>query len=292
MSDPIWNPPTGPPYDVRLRPAEARRQIAEAIEAAQARDRELREEISVLTTRRVELTVELAAAADDEAKARGLAKRALVQSGESARAGHRAEATRWDGAARVFALRMRDARARIEALEAQLPEAAAAIARVRSAMVANAAHLNQVAVARLATLNARKAARLQEAVEDAKAEVSAPVDFLVAASEREARAALEAAGALAAAAPPVPVDDDDLEGEVDLSAADALLDELRAELAPDEPVAEEASPDEAAPDPDPDEATLDPEPDMEPDMEEPAPPPATDGDKPARPARARAAGRR
>ena len=288
----MWNPPTGPPYDARLRPAEARRQIAEAIEAAQARDRELREEISVLTTRRVELTVELAAAADDEAKARGLAKRALVQSGESARAGHRAEATRWDGAARVFALRMRDARARIEALEAQLPEAAAAIARVRSAMVANAAHLNQVAVARLATLNARKAARLQEAVEDAKAEVSAPVDFLVAASEREARAALEAAGALAAAAPPVPVDDDDLEGEVDLSAADALLDELRAELAPDEPVAEEASPDEAAPDPDPDEATLDPEPDMEPDMEEPAPPPATDGDKPARPARARAAGRR
>ena len=288
----MWNPPTGPPNDVRLRPAEARRQIAEAIEAAQARDRELREEISVLTTRRVELTVELAAAADDEAKARDLAKRALVQSGESARAGHRAEATRWDGAARVFALRMRDARARIEALEAQLPEAAAAIARVRSAMVANAAHLNQVAVARLATLNARKAARLQEAVEDAKAEVSAPVDFLVAASEREARAALEAAGALAAAAPPVPVDDDDLEGEVDLSAADALLDELRAELAPDEPVAEEASPDEAAPDPDPDEATLDPEPDMEPDMEEPAPPPATDGDKPARPARARAAGRR
>ena len=288
----MWNPPTGPPNDVRLRPAEARRQIAEAIEAAQARDRELREEISVLTTRRVELTVELAAAADDEAKARDLAKRALVQSGESARAGHRAEATRWDGAARVFALRMRDARARIGALEAQLPEAAAAIARVRSAMVANAAHLNQVAVARLATLNARKAARLQEAVEDAKAEVSAPVDFLVAASEREARAALEAAGALAAAAPPVPVDDDDLEGEVDLSAADALLDELRAELAPDEPVAEEASPDEAAPDPDPDEATLDPEPDMEPDMEEPAPPPATDGDKPARPARARAAGRR
>jgi chromosome segregation ATPase len=288
----MWNPPTGPPNDVRLRPAEARRQIAEAIEAAQARDRELREEISVLTTRRVELTVELAAAADDEAKARDLAKRALVQSGESARAGHRAQATRWDGAARVFALRMRDARARIEALEAQLPETAATIARVRSAMVANAAHLNQVAVARLATLNARKAARLQEAVEDAKAEVSAPVDFLVAASEREARAALEAAGALAAAAPPVPVDDDDLEGEVDLSAADALLDELRAELAPDEPVAEEASPDEAAPDPDPDEATLDPEPDMEPDMEEPAPPPATDGDKPARPARARAAGRR
>jgi hypothetical protein len=288
----MWNPPTGPPNDVRLRPAEARRQIAEAIEAAQARDRQLREEISVLTTRRVELTVELAAAADDEAKARDLAKRALVQSDESARAGHRAEATRWDGAARVFALRMRDARARVEALEAQLPEAAAAIARVRSAMVANAAHLNQVAVARLATLNARKAARLQEAVEDAKAEVGAPVDFLVAASEREARAALEAAGALASAAPPVPVDDDDLEGEVDLSAADALLDELRAELAPDEPVAEEAAPDEVAPDPDPDEATFDAGPDPEPDIEEPAPPSATDGDKPARPARARAAGQR
>jgi hypothetical protein len=277
----MWNPPTGPPNDVRLRPAEARRQISEAIEAAQARDRELREHISALTTRRVELAVELAAATADEAKARDLAKRALLRADESAREGQRADAARWDGAARVFALRMRDAGARVAALEAQMPETAAAVARVQSAMVANAAHLNQVAVARLATLNARKAARLQEAVDDARAEVSAPVDFLVAASEREARAALEAAGALASAAPAVPVDVDDLEGEVDLAAADSLLDELRAELAPDEPV-----PDEAAPDPDPDDATL------EPASDEAAPPPSTDRDARTRSARARTAGRR
>jgi molecular chaperone DnaK len=277
----MWNPPTGPPNDVRLRPAEARRQISEAIEAAQARDRELREHISALTTRRVELAVELAAATADEAKARALAKRALLRADESAREGQRADAARWDGAARVFALRMRDAGARVAALEAQMPETAAAVARVQSAMVANAAHLNQVAVARLATLNARKAARLQEAVDDARAEVSAPVDFLVAASEREARAALEAAGALASAAPAVPVDVDDLEGEVDLAAADSLLDELRAELAPDEPV-----PDEAAPDPDPDDATL------EPASDEAAPPPSTDRDARTRSARARTAGRR
>jgi hypothetical protein len=277
----MWNPPTGPPNDVRLRPAEARRQISEAIEAAQARDRELREHISALTTRRVELAVELAAATADEAKARDLAKRALLRADESAREGQRADAARWDGAARVFALRMRDAGARVAALEAQMPETAAAVARVQSAMVANAAHLNQVAVARLATLNARRAARLQEAVDDARAEVSAPVDFLVAASEREARAALEAAGALASAAPAVPVDVDDLEGEVDLAAADSLLDELRAELAPDEPV-----PDEAAPDPDPDDATL------EPASDEAAPPPSTDRDARTRSARARTAGRR
>jgi hypothetical protein len=261
----MWNPPTGPPNDVRLRPAEARRQIFEAIEAAQARDRELREEISALTARRVELAVELAAAVEDEVGARELAKRALVQSDESAGQGQRADAARWSGAARVFALRMRDARARAAALEAQMPECAAAVARVQSAMAANAAHLNQVAVVRLASLNARKAARLQEAVEDAKAEVSAPVDFLVAASEREARAALEAAGAFASAAPTVPVDVDDLEHEVDLDAADPLLDELRAELAPDEPA---------------------------PEADETASPQVTDRDASPRTARAKTAGRR
>jgi len=261
----MWNPPTGPPNDVRLRPAEARRQIAQAIEAAQARDRELRAEISALTTRRVELAAGLAAAVEDEAGARELAKRALLQSDESAREGQRADAARWTGAARVFALRMRDARARAAALEAQMPDSAAAVARVKSAMAANTAHLNQVAVARLASLSARKAARLQEAVEDAKAEVSAPVDFLVAATEREARAALGDAGALASAAAPDPVEVDDLEDEVDLDAADPLLDELRAELAPasDEPMSDE-----------------------------PVAPPATNGGAPPRSARARTAGRR
>jgi len=262
----MWNPPTGPPNDVRLRPAEARRQILEAIETAQARDGELRAEISALTTRRVELAAELAAAVEDEAGARELAKRALLQSDESARQGQRADAARWTGAARVFALRMRDARARAAAVKAQTGENATAVARVQSAMAANAAHLNQVAVARLPWLNARKAARLQETVEDAKAEVSAPVDFLVAATEREARAAL--AGAVDLVSPAAlsePVEGDDLENEVDLDAADPLLDDLRAELAPGEPA------------PDPVETT---------------PPPTTDRDAPPRPARAKTAGRR
>ena len=255
----MWNPPTGPPNDVRLRPAEARRQILEAIETAQARDGELRAEISALTTRRVELAAELAAAVEDEAGARELAKRALLQSDESARQGQRADAARWTGAARVFALRMRDARARAAAVKAQTGENAAAVVRVQSAMAANAAHLNQVAVARLPWLNARKAARLQETVEDAKAEVSAPVDFLVAATEREARAAL--AGAVDLVSPAAlsePVEGDDLENEVDLDAADPLLDDLRAELATGEPA------------PDPVETT---------------PPPTTDRDAPPRPAR-------
>jgi hypothetical protein len=259
----MWSPPTGPPNDVRLRPAEARRQITQAIEAAQARDRELRGQIAALTIRRVELGVELAAAVEDAAEARELAKRALLRSDESARVGQRADAARWTDAARVFALRVRDARARAAALEAQIPGCVAALRRTEAAMKANVAHLNQVALARLASLNPRKAARLQQDVEDAKAEVSAPVDFLVAATEREARAALEAAGALASAAPTVPVDVDDLEDEVDLAAADPLIEELRAELAPAEPV-----------------------------PEEPAPPPAADDDTPEHSRRAGTAGRR
>jgi len=142
-------------------------------------------------------------------------------------------------------------------------------------MTANAAHLDQVAVARLASLPARKAGRMQEAVADAKADVTAPIDFLVAASEREARAALEAAGALASAAPVVPVDEDDLEDEVDLDAADPLLDELRAELAPEDAQDPAPSPEEPSP-----------------PSAKASPPPAANGGTNPRPRRAGTAGRR
>ncbi len=237
----MWNPPTGPPNDVRLRPADARRQVTQAISAAQARDRELRDEVAALTARaawswrpswRPRSPPPPSPASWPSGRSCAPRSRPGKASGPTPPAGPTPPGS--------SPLRMRDARARAAALEPQVPGSVAAVERAKAAMVANAAHLNQVALARMVALNPRKAARLQEEVEDAKAEVSAPVDFLVAATEREARAALEAAGALATAAPTVPVALDDLEDEVDLAAADPLLDELRAELAPEEPPASAA----------------------------------------------------
>jgi NADH-quinone oxidoreductase subunit C len=230
----MWDPPTGPPNDVPLRPADARREIAQAIETAQARDRELRAEIAALARRGIEACGAVEDSTAEAAESRALAKRALERAEESARAGQRADAARLTGAARVFALRLRDARARVAGLEAEAPRLAARRQAAESALAANAAMPEQVAVARLASLSARRAARLQAEVHEATAALSEPVEPVVAAAERDARAAREAAaaGGPGAAngdgAPAVGLDD--LEDEVDLAAADPLLDELRAEL--------------------------------------------------------------
>lgn len=228
----MWNPPTGPPNDVPLRPADVRREIAHAIEAAQTRDRELRAEIAALARRGIEAGGEADDAAADAAEAQELAKRALQRSEESARAGQRADAARWTGAARVFALRLRDARARLAGIEAEGPVLAARRQRAESALAANVAGLNQVAVARLASLSARKAAKLQATVDEAAAALAEPPGGVVAAAERDARAAREeaAAGHAPAGGDTAGVEEDDLEDEVDLAAADPLLDELRGEL--------------------------------------------------------------
>ena len=133
-----------------------------------ARDRELRGEIAALARPGIEAAGEAEDAAAERPRRRSLAKRALQRSEESARAGQRADAARWTGAARVFALRLRDARARLAGLEAEgrcSPPGATA----ESALAANVAGLNQVAVARLASLSARKAAKLQAAVDEAAA---------------------------------------------------------------------------------------------------------------------------
>jgi hypothetical protein len=248
----MWNPPTGPPNDVPLRPADVRREIAHAIDTARARDRELRSHVAALARRGIEAAGEVEDATGDAAEARDLAKRALQRADESAQGGQRADAARWTGAARVFALRLLHARARVAALEAELPTIAARRQQVESAMAANVGRLRQVAVARLVSLSARKAAKLQASVDEACAELSAPVDGEVAAAERDARTAREAAAAAVGAGAVDGVTEevgvDDLEEEVDLDAADPVLDELRAELGIDDARPQEPEP-EAAPSP-------------------------------------------
>jgi hypothetical protein len=227
-----WNPPTGPPSGPPPRPADARRALEEAVAAADARDRQLRGEIARLAGARVGLAEDAAAATAEAADGRALAARALGQAEESARAGQRADAARWTGAARVFAMRWRDGRARAADAEAQLHAADETRRRAEAGLAANVAALRQAAATHLAAIGGRRAARLQAAVEETVTALAAPPGDLVARAEQAARAArAEAAAAAPGDTPGVePVDDEALEDEVDLESVDPLLDDLRAEL--------------------------------------------------------------
>src|SRR5690606_28810406 len=103
-----------------VRPAEARREIEAAIERARRHDRELRDQVVGAAAARVRAADALPAAGGEADHARSLALRALRRAHDAARAGQRAEAAKLTGAARLFALRLRDARDRVQALDRQM----------------------------------------------------------------------------------------------------------------------------------------------------------------------------
>ena len=226
MTGSSWNPPTGPPNGAPVSVDDARSEIESAITAARNLDGELRGQVVAVATERVRATDRLPFAVDEIDDARSLAKRALVQSDDAARAGQRDEAAKCTAAAQVFAMRARDARAEAEALEAQVSATNERIARLERACAENVGRLEAVAAARLPVLRGRKAARAQDAVDATVAELRQPLDDAVAGAMRIAS---EAAAAEADRAEVV-VADEDLEKEVDFAGVDEILAELRDEL--------------------------------------------------------------
>lgn len=227
MTGSSWNPPTGPPNGVPVSANDARYEIESAITAAQNLDGELRRQVVAAATDRIRCADRLPAAAAEADDARNLARRALVQANDAARAGQRDEAAKWTAAAQVFAMRVRDARSEVAALEQRVAAAGDRIAQLERACAENAGRLEAVAAARLPVLRGRKAAKARHAVDTTLAELRRPLDDAVAEGTRVAR---EAAAAEAEADADVEVADEDLEREVDFDGADAILAELRDEL--------------------------------------------------------------
>jgi hypothetical protein len=225
-----WNPPTGPPNGTPVHPADAKREIEDAVDAARAHDQTLRARVAVLAAARVEAGARLEAATSEIEDARSLAKRALVGANEAARAGQRADAARLTGAAQVFAMRLRDARAAVAEWEAVVATSSAQRHQLDAGLAENVGRLRAVAAARLPMLGGRKAARSQALVDETVAALSVPVTDLVAQAVAGARAELVAADEAASAGDAVEVTVDDLEREVDYGGTDEILDELRVEL--------------------------------------------------------------
>ncbi len=226
MPPSTWNDPGQP-----VRPADARNAIEEALVAARTRDRQLRDEIVRAVAQRVEAARDLEAACAESSDARKLAGRALARADEEAKAGQRADAGRWTDAARVFAMRWRDADARAESRRAELVALDEQRQRAEAGIAANAGALRQAADARLAGLAGRRVGKLAATVDEAVAAIGAPATDLVARAEQAARVARDAPVAPdgspgTVATPGLGA----LEDEVDMESVDPLLDELRAEL--------------------------------------------------------------
>src|SRR5262249_37351814 len=165
MPPSTWNPPSG---------SGARRAVDEALAAARERDRQLRAEIARMVADRIVAAEELETSRTEAEDACTLAARALTRSDQSAQAGQRAEAATVTGAARVFAMRWRDARARAADAEAWVAAADEGRRRAEAGLAANAGALDKAAAVYLASVTGRRAAKMQAEVDATVSEISTP----------------------------------------------------------------------------------------------------------------------
>lgn len=209
-------------------------EIEQAIASARERDQDLRNQAAKVIAHRTQLAGELEDSAEELAKAKELAKQALLKAEAAKSAGNTDEQLRWTQSAQALAMRMQAAQSNYDRLTEQLETADEQAEKAKSAVQQNAMQLEEIASKRLEMLGALESAKLQESMNDAMASISASVgqdapslkeveDKIEARmAEAQAKAELEAVtpeGSMA-----------ELERSVDLAEADRALEDLRKEL--------------------------------------------------------------
>jgi phage shock protein A len=209
-------------------------EIEQAIQEAQKRDQELRNQAAKVIAHRTQVENQLGDAADDLGEAKEMAKQALLKADAAQKAANADEAARWTDAARTLAMRMQAAQSNVDMLKAQFDAATQQAEQAKQAVNTNAMQLQGISAKRMQMLGQLQSAKMQESVNKAMDSLNASVGDTSAPSlddvekkidhlaEASAHAELKAAtpeGAMA-----------DLEQAVNLTKADESLDSLRAEL--------------------------------------------------------------
>jgi phage shock protein A len=210
-------------------------EIEQAIQEAQKRDQDLRNQAAKVIAHRTQVENQLDEAADDLGEAKEMAKQALLKADAAQKAGNADEATRWTDAARTLAMRMQAAQSNVEMLKAQLDTATKQAEQAKQAVSNNAMQLQEISAKRMQMLGQLQSAKMQETVNKAMDSLNASVGDTSAPSldevEKKIEARLAEASAhaeLKAATPEGAVVD--LKQAVNLTKADDALDSLRAEL--------------------------------------------------------------
>jgi phage shock protein A len=209
-------------------------EIEQAIQAAHRRDEALREQAAKVLAHRTRLAGEIEDAAEELAKAKELAKQALLKADAAQKEGNAEEASRWNRSAQALAMRMQAAQSNYDLLQQQLLVADDQADQAKSAVMQNAMQLQEITAKRMEMLGQLETAKMQESVNEAMRSITSTVgdgspslkeveDKIEARmAEAQAKAELQSVtpeGSMA-----------ELEREVDLAQADTVLDNLRAEL--------------------------------------------------------------
>ncbi len=226
-------------------------EIEQAIQEAQKRDQQLRNQAAQVIAHRTNVASELEEASGDQAEAKELAKQALLRADAATKAGNAAEAEKWNATAAQIAMKMQASGNTVTMLQQQLTTADEQATKAKEAVKANAMSMQELAAKRMQLLGQLESAKMQESVNKAMDSMTATVGADAPSLEEvenkiQARMAQASAKAeLTDATSPEAAIAELKASTMDLKAASAL-DDLRAELgigpAPELPAAPPAVP--------------------------------------------------
>jgi phage shock protein A len=209
-------------------------EIEMAIQDAQKKDQQLRNQAAQVIAHRTQLAAQLESSAGTVAEARELAKQALLKADASTKAGNAADAEKWNAAATSLAMRLQTAQSTMDMLQKQLVTADKQAEDAKRAVQVNASSVQELAAKRMKLLGELQATKMQERVNDAMATMSATSSIDTPSlgdveQKIQARKAQASAKAELASATPEGAMAELKRSTAELQAS-ATLDSLRAEL--------------------------------------------------------------
>jgi len=209
-------------------------EIEAAINTAKKQDQELRNQAAKVVSHRTQLDSQIDRAADDAGEAREMAKQAILKAEESRKAGDTAGVEKWTRAAQSIAMKLQAAENNLSSLKEQYSVAQTQSEQAKVAVQQNAMKLQELSARRMELLGQLEQAKMQEAVNEAVATMSSSLsDSGPSLDQIEVKIEKRKADAMARAelteATPEGAEAE-LRAAINVSQADAKLEELRAEL--------------------------------------------------------------
>jgi phage shock protein A len=209
-------------------------EIQSSIDEAKARDQALRNQAAKVIAHKTQLNSQIERGADSAGEAKEMAKQALLKAEEAKTAGDEAGVAKWTQAAQSLAMKLQAAENNLASLKNQYETAVTQAEKAKKAVQSNAMKVQELSARRLEMLGSIEQAKMQEAVNNAVQSMSTSIadegpnlDAIEDKIERRKAEAM-AKAELHEATPEGA--EDELRRAVNMTEADAKLDELRAEL--------------------------------------------------------------
>ena len=209
-------------------------EIQSAIDEARRRDQDLRNQAAKVIAHKTQIQGQIDRSADDVGEAKEMAKQALLKADEAKQAGDEAGSTKWTQAAQSLAMKLQASENSLGSLKEQYETAVEQAEAAKEAVQTNAMNLQELSAKRMEMLGELQQAKMQETVNEAVETMSSRVaDDQPSLDQVERKIEQRKAEAMARAelreATPEGAEDE-LRKAVNMSEAEAKLDQLRAEL--------------------------------------------------------------